>query len=253
MSSNGHDVESILGTVHAGAWVRLADRRIFFAHQSVGSNMLSGVAELVARRPVVKLRILELAEGSVLDGPALAHAAIGANRDPSSKIKAFADRLHSGIGARADIAVLKLCYADVEAGSQPERLFDHYANIMDELARAFPRVVLGHMTVPLMAAQRGPKALAKRLLGRRPWGHEDNERRGVYNRLMREVYGRDGRLFDIAAIESRRPDGSAELVRCNGRSHQALAPCYTDDGGHLGPLGRATVGSEMLLWLAKLA
>jgi hypothetical protein len=108
------------------------------------------------------------------------------------------------------------------------------------------------VTTPLMRVQSGPKALLKRLLGRSPGRYGGNFARERFNDLMRQAYGGREPLFDLAAIESTRPDGRREVIRSGGRSAHALVPAYTADNAHLNELGRRRVAEELLVFLARL-
>jgi len=71
---------------------------------------------------------------------------------------------------------------------------------------------------------------------------------------MRQEYQENGNLFDIAEIESTLPDGSKVTYDYMGNTYYALAPQYTNDGGHLNEAGRRiVVAQQLLLFLARLA
>jgi hypothetical protein len=242
----------VLDEVPQGAWDRLGQRRIYFGHQSVGYNILAGAAELLGRLPGARLRIEESASPSALDTPGLVHSQNGANFDARSKLRAFAAHMDAGAGERADVAFFKLCYVDVDHRSDVPALFDEYRREMEALSRRHPRVRFLHVTTPLTALPGGAKNAVKRLLGRPVWGSEHNVRRAEYNSSLVQEYG-PASVFDLAAVESRGPAGDAAIFRHAGREHKALHPALTDDGGHLGPVGRTAAGAAFLRWLAEAA
>ena len=118
---------------------------------------------------------------------------------------------------------------------------------------ANPRTTFVHVTLPLTTAQSGWKALAKRLVGRAPYGTIENVRREQYNALMRRAYAGREPLFDLARIESTAPDGSAVTVAWDGTVAPAMAAAYTDDGGHLNEKGRLVAARALLAVLAHAA
>jgi len=215
----------------------VARRRIFFGHQSVGFNILEGVAELSARARV-PLRIAEVSRS--LDGAAgsLLHAAVPENGNPGLKLESFARLLDSAASPGVDVALLKFCFVDFGKDTDAKALFARYQAAIAALRARHPGTVFVHATVPLTAVQRGFKALVKKAIGRAPYGIEEDVRREEYNALLRRAYlGREP-VYDIARIESLAPDGKAETVEWNGRAVPALFPGYTEDGGHLNRDGR---------------
>lgn len=231
------------------AWERLAAARIYFAHNSVGENMLGGLARALAERPEATLRLARWSAGP--PRPGLSHGPIGENERPLAKLRDFERVMAEGVGQGADWAVFKFCYADLTAGGDPEALFASYRQAMNELGGKWP-VGLVHMTMPLTSPQTGPKAWAKTLLGKSPRGYADNAVRQRFNDLLRAAYAGQAPLFDLAALESSRPDGSRVLVAHDGRLVEALNPDFTDDGGHLNEVGARFVAEAFLRFLAGL-
>lgn len=244
---------SSLDRIPERSWAALADTRIYFGHQSVGDNILAGMTQIMRSRPVIRLRIMESADPRSLAEPVLAHSHLGSNGSPESKIRAFADVMRAGAGARAQVAMFKLCYADIESHTDPAAVFETYKQTLDELERDFPRVQFAHFTVPLTMIPRGPKSVVKRLFGKPLWGYEQNLRRESYNERIRTTYGPRKRLIDVAEFEANFPDGTTEFFTWQGRKCRALAPTFTEDGGHLGTVGRVAVARGMLSWLATNA
>ena len=69
---------------------------------------------------------------------------------------------------------------------------------------------------------------------------------------MRNAYRGREPVFDLATIESTRPDGRREAIRAGSRSGYALVPAYTSDNSHLNEQGRRRVAEELLVFLARL-
>ncbi len=226
----------------------LSRRAVFFGHQSVGRNLLDGLAEL-ARGAGVPVRIVEAADAGAIGPGTFGHAAVGQNGDPASKLDAFARALPPG--RDPDLALVKLCYVDVTASTDVSALFARWEAAIEALEAAHPRTTFVVVTVPLTTVQTGPKALAKRLLGRAPYGELENARREELNALLREAARRRARpLFDLARVESRRPDGVAQTFALGAKRVPALFGGYTDDGGHLVGDGRLRAARELVSVLA---
>lgn len=233
---------------------RLARERIYFGHQSVGANLLQGVAELAAEERV-PLRIVRADRASDVPPASFGHTFVPENGAPLEKLRNFGAALGS---ASVDVALLKFCYVDIEADTDVKALFAAYRQTLAELRKSHPATVFVHVTLPLTSEQEEGwkarwKALARRLLGRPPAGMVENERREEYNRMLREAYAGREPLFDLARIESTAQDGTPVRERWRGLAAPALAPGYTDDGGHLNVEGRRRAARELIAVLAAAA
>jgi hypothetical protein len=225
----------------------LATKRIYFAHQSVGANILQGMGELATREDV-PLRIAQVPRAAQVPSGTFGHFFVPENGAPLEKLANFKAAL--GADSGIDIALIKFCYVDIDAGTDAAALFAHYQASIAELRAENPHTVFVHVTLPLTTVQTGPKALAKRLLGRAPYGTIENVRREQYNTLMRAAYAGHEPLFDLARLESHAPDGTAVNVAWGGSVAPAMASAYTDDGGHLNERGRDLAARELIRVLA---
>lgn len=225
--------------------------RIFFGHQSVGGNVLDGLAAFEQfGLPLVDIRETNDLPG----GSALLHTYVGRNVHPDEKVEDFATILRSELGASVDVAFLKFCYVDIDGPSwDGEKVFNLYMDEMRKLEDELPDTTLAYLTMPLMTPGRSLKDVAKRILGRPTSRREGNIERNRFNELLREAKGDSGRLFDIAAIEATRPDGIRETIRIEGEAYDVMYRGYTSDGGHLNDVGKALVARELILFLSELA
>ncbi|HNT37273.1 MAG TPA: hypothetical protein PKH07_19935, partial [bacterium] len=185
----------------------------------------------------------------------LAHALIGRNLDPESKIIEFTRVMESGLGEKVDIAFFKFCFVDFGQTSNPEAIFTSYCNAMDSLNARFPRVTFMHVTVPLCGPAKKAKGMlkasVKRLIGRPPVLAE-NLVRSRYNALLRERFSGKEPLFDLALYESTDLEGLQHYGLRSGQEVPLLVCSYTDDGGHLNATGRRHVAEQLLIQLANL-
>lgn len=204
--------------------------RLFFGHQSVGRDLLAGIAELdPAWKAVSTTRPDTLPPGSVAEAP------LGTNGDPASKDRAFlaiVRRMRPG-----DVAFYKYCYADFDESTDVAQLFRRYVATLEEAARSGVRVFA--VTAPLTAPEPAWKRWAKRLL-RRPTENDRNARRTDFNRRLR-LHFRQGGVLDLARLESTRAEGSRCIATVRGRPVEFLDPDSTHDGAHLNEEGRRRV------------
>ncbi len=197
---------------------------VVFGHQSVGGNLLEGLAALADEDG--ERWGIERAEdpGAEWFGEhdGLGDFYVGENEDPMRKIADFRERLTGDVGGAVDVAMFKLCYVDLpEEGSQPKKVFEAARKAIEEVEKRHPKLDVVWWTCPIETG--------------------GNRARNEYNRLVRS-YCRENLkpLFDIADIES---DGKGDTMREE----------YTDDGGHLNEDGRARVARAFWWLLASLA
>jgi hypothetical protein len=243
--------ESVLDRVPSERWIALAGKRIFFGHQSVGINLLDGIREITASRPTITLTIAETRDPRAFGGGGvLGHAKVGKNRQPALKISDFRSVIDGPVGERLDIAILKLCYVDVMADADVEGLARQYIDMIKAERQARPAVRFVAMTIPLTSVRSGLKESVMARLGRGATDFQDNAARHRLNEILRGALTEPGALFDLAAAESTYPDGRLNVVSRDGMSVPAMIPDYTDDGGHLGAVGRKAVCQRLLAFLA---
>jgi hypothetical protein len=218
----------------------LGRSRLFFAHMSVGYNILSGVNAVYADHATPALPVVDVSVDDPLpaasSSPVVISTEIGRNGDPLGKLRNFDSMLRSGLAAQIDVAIIKFCYVDVVHGTDVDALFATYRSTLDALERDFPEVTFLHSTVPLTVGPRSLKDHVKVLLGR-----DHNAYRQRYNALIRQTYG-PNRLFDLAAVESTAPDGSASAV---------LQDEYSSDGEHLNERGSQLAARSLIRLLAE--
>ena len=226
-------------------WKSVTQKRILFGHQSVGNNILAGVRHL-AKEAGVKLHVTE--SRSAMTDFGITHFKIGQNEDPRSKIKDFADTLRVYKGQNVDIALMKLCYIDIKKDTDVKKLAEDYISSLSSLSNQYPNTTFIAVTTPITTVQHGPKAWIKYLTGQTPSGYIENYRRHQFNDILRNVYSRQGRLFDLAKIEA---EGNSKY-QYQGHPLEILNPVISSDGGHLNSLGERLVAARMLKFIATL-
>jgi len=237
-------------------WAKLAEKRIFFGHQSVGYNIVDGITDIINERDYIKLNIVEAREPSAMDEPVFAHSQVGMNTKPFSKIERFVEIMDSGVGSKVDIAFFKFCYVDIMRYSNPQEIFDGYSAAMTELKDRYPNTKFLHVTVPIRSVPKGAKRYLKqtvKLIIGKPGFFEDNMMRLRYNDLLNNAYSKTGFFFDLALIESVNASGFGCYALKGTEKISVMAPEYTEDGGHLNSLGRKKAAEQLLVILAEIA
>lgn len=231
----------------------LSLRSYFFAHQSVGRNLLDGLRMLMAENPAIKLSILESELVEHLVPGALLHANVGKNRFPETKVEQYQRALDGGLGNKVDVAFLKFCYVDLNREGDATQLFANYQSAVEKLKSNYPNTTFVHFTLPLKTVPGGIKTTIKNLIGREVPEQMDNVRRGEYNTLLRTGYSGKEPVFDIAHFESVDPNtGASSSFELNGVRYEAMAPVNTDDGGHLADSGKRWLAEQFVVFLANL-
>jgi hypothetical protein len=237
-------------------WEKLADKKIYFGHQSVGYNMIDGITDIINERDDIRFNIVESSESSVFDRPVFAHSQVGRNMDPVSKIKGFIDVMDGGVGEKADIAFFKFCYVDIMRDSNPQEIFNLYGEALEELKKRYPETKFLHITTPLRSAPKGIEKNLKqsiKLLIGKPGILDDNIKRERYNELLRNAYSKTDGLFDLALFETVNLNGFRCYAVNGGEKVHVMVPEYTEDGGHLNNLGRKKIAEQLLISLAEMA
>jgi len=240
-------------------WEKLAAKRIYFGHQSVGHNIIDGIVTIMKSNPAIRLNIRETKDVSAFNNGVFAHSPNGENGKPKSKIDAFVKTMDSGLAKRIDSAFFKFCYVDFNKDTDISDLFRYYSMAMDAMKKKYPEVIFLHMTVPLttegelLGIKTRLKEQVKMIMGRETELQQSidaNIKRNEFNILLRKKYG-SRYIIDLEQFESTNPDGALYTGAKGGVKHNLMVPAYTYDGGHLNDLGKMVVADRFLTRLAK--
>jgi len=230
----------------------VANKKVFFGHQSVGENILHGLSLVDSDRGIKVIDIKDSA-GKYRDISGFYHAKIGNNRSPESKINGFEKLVETYFNGDLDVAFLKLCYVDVTRDTAIAELFSHYQSALKRLKEKFPDIVFVHFTVPLTVSNTTWKTQLKQVLGQEDiWEYADNIKRNQYNQMVFEEYMGEEPIFDIATLEATHSDRSKEIFNIKGQDYHAMAKENSSDGGHLNDSGSKRVILPLIDLLAKL-
>ncbi len=240
----------LLRSLDQEKWDKLAQKKIYFGHQSVGYNIIDGMKDIIEKVTMIRLDVKKVGEQIDVRKNGFYHFEVGNNTDPVSKIDDFKKRVEAGNADKADILFFKFCYVDIGANSDVNDIFRKYSSVMDYLAAKYPQKIFLYFTVPLTSIPKGPKAIISKLLWKVSTSENENVKRNDFNRLVKERY--KGRVFDLAKYESLCPNGNvAGFTGKNKTTCPALCDEYTDDGGHLKPGARIIIAAQFLKFLAE--
>ncbi len=231
----------------------VADKRIFFGHQSVGKNIIKGIQELSQEAGIDDVTIIEYQPSMQLpEHGFLLHAAVGENTKPVSKCLDFQNIINQDLAGKIDIALLKFCYIDINEESDVDELFERYRNILDTLKADHPAITFVHVTAPLRHSEKGAGIWVREMLGKPNRSKLANMKRHQFNELLRSNYNNEP-IFDLEASESTYSDGSQNTFSYNdGKDYPNLIGAYTYDGGHLTETGRKKVAADFIRSLANI-
>ena len=239
------------GTENVGAIIeKVSNSKIYFGHQSVGKNILSGIQHW-EEKTGLNLKKVESKDFSSVKNIPLVHFRIGSNRDPHSKIDEFV-KLVDQIPAEGNpLAFFKFCYVDINENTNVDLLFEYYKEKMLYLKETYPHISFVVWTVPVTGIQKGPKALVKKMLGREHTGRTDNVVRNHFNTRIHDELSGIFPVFDLAAIESSSPEGLPVTYSLKGSDYSCMPDYYTYDLGHLNDFGAKTLSYNLLAFLAE--
>jgi hypothetical protein len=229
-----------------------ASVRVYFGHQSVGGNIMDGLADLQRQIGKPVIQVGELGALSVSPGQGvLLHTKVGENGKPDSKCEDFRRILDDKLSGQVDVALFKFCYIDFSDTTDVDAIFATYARTMDDLKQRHPEITFIHVTAPLRTVDRGFGVWAREMLGRRNRTKLANVSRNEFNRRLAEKYSADP-IYDLARVMSTYPDGRRESFEIDGKTFYSLVPAYTDDGGHLNTVGRSYAAAELIRSIATV-
>jgi hypothetical protein len=248
-----------IADIPQSAWDRLAEKKIYFGHHSVGKNIIEGLNEILEQHPNIKLNIIKAkTAGQTLQQPGFYEGGVGRNFHPMTKIESFREKIDNGYGASADIAFFKFCFVDFNPNTDIETLFKAYSTTLDELSKKYPQTTFAAVTAPLSCYAPGLRGVKKRIktfiktiIGK--VNTYDFSSANRFNELLLQKYTGKIPVFDLARVESTKPDGTRVIKEKNGTKNYELVPMYTTDGGHLNKRGKQVVAEQFLLFLVELA
>lgn len=247
-----------LKDVPESKWQKLAQKKVFFGHQSIGDNIIAGIEDIMKTNPSIKMNIIQLKESPRTNSGSLIHDGdIGENGLPEKKIEHFTTVLNDRLPNEVDIAFMKFCFLDINAKTDLDKVLTTYSDNIRMLQVENPKTKFVHFTIPLLRKQKknGIKSWINKMLGKKDDGffaNEHNIARNKYNQRLINQYNDKEAIFDIAGIESTFADGTRCSFKNDDNIYYSLVPDYTHDGGHLNENGRSIVAEQLLLLLVNM-
>lgn len=228
---------------------KIKDKKIVFAHHSVGGNLLDGI-ESLAKEVGVKFSVDNLESVSLGNQNAFIEFTPGKNQQPYTKVDGFVEQLEKlNQEFIPDVAFMKFCFIDFSPETNVDKVFNYYKKNIEKLKNKKSRTLFVHFTVPLMESPNDIKSRIKRFLGRDVWVDTSNVTRAKFNELLFKSFPNDP-IFDIAKFESTRLDGNRQTFSYKGKTYYSLISEYTDDGSHLNKFGQRFVALEFVKFIA---
>lgn len=229
---------------------QVSDLKVYFGHQSVGFNILGGV-EAWNRESGASLEVIESRDFSSVSAVPFVHFRIGSNGDFRGKVDDFVTLMQQVPVGENPVAFFKFCYVDVTAETDVKAEYEYYREKMLYLKDKYPTIRFIACTVPYTAVQTGVKATVKKVVGKVPYGYQDNVKRQEFNQRVLSDFKGIMPVFDLGGLESTRPDGSIETYSFNGETYPCMPDIYRTDYGHLNDFGARTISFNLLEFLAK--
>ncbi|MCL2067744.1 MAG: hypothetical protein FWG99_09805 [Treponema sp.] len=197
----------------------VAALKVFFAHASVGENTLFGLNRSVSEITVYNAPRWAHENGLMhylnvtingLDHPAIVGYDMGPlNMYPETKMTVFESAMDDIVQNNVDIAFMKFCPLDIQGTingyANEAAMFTAYSEMIARLKVKHPDVFFVHATLPLY----------------RDGNNWQNPNREIFNGWLRDTYGE--LVFDVAAIESIRSDGTTAVGVTVANGHKVLA------------------------------
>lgn len=230
----------------------LQGKRVFFAHQSVGADLIKTINKMFTIANLSPPKIQEIDLESDIPDQGILHMIIGENRRPLSKIQEFEKTLNSNKLPTPDIAALKLCYVDILGQETPEEIFTAYDEMTSRIKRNHPSLILIHFTMPLMAKQTILEKLRSLITGSPLTRNSENILRCRFNQLINNRYQNNEIVFDIAKLESTSPKKTTCTFKSQRIAYSCLCRIYTTDGGHLNTMGNLKIAKSFLTLITSI-
>jgi hypothetical protein len=204
----------------------VAQLKIYFAHASVGGNILDGMKALnsadSAKYPLIQQSSRDKPPATTNKGTIYEYAR--GNPDWPVKISSFATYIKNGWNdPKVNLVMNKFCYID------PQADWMTYRDSMVALEAQYPGTKFIYWTMPLM-----------------PTADSDEVLRSKFNQNLRDWMATQNNkfFFDLADIEAWTPDGQIQTFTDKGATYQKLFAAYSSDEGHLNDAGakRAATG-----------
>lgn len=223
--------------------------RVLFGVQSVGADIVKGVAPALKQAHQPKTKVMSWTEALKTRGPVFATAKIGKNGNSTSKLRAFAALVNDAPRDSVNVALMAFNYQDVTAETDIDALLQKYQATMESVEQANPDIAFLYTTVPVTGANSWRSTDAGLIKGLRDvdqpvW--QDNIARERLNTIIRDRYAGTGRLFDIAALQAQLSGDQVCAKKQGNEWYYVMNPALSSDGKGLNASGSQRIATELL-------
>ncbi len=194
----------------------IAQRSYFFAHASVGDNIVNGFnlwhADNATSFPLIVVNEDDVPSNTITRSTqGMLYNYSRGNPGYTQKIDLFESCITNGWGIRVRVVMNKFCYIDHDGD------WTAYRDSMVSLEQSYPDTLFIYATMPITI-----------------WSTADNIAINNFNNNLRQwISTQHGKyLYDIADIEAYNPDGVQQTFSSGGATYQKLWTGYSSDGGH---------------------
>lgn len=243
--------EPSLKNVSAAQWDMISQKRIYWGHRSIGSNIINGIRDLVQKYPQIKVKISRPEDGIRADEGCVIHYRVGQQASPETIALDF--MALSDTAVQRDIDFVLAGFTPFYGEKDMDGILSDYKAAVGFLKKKYPDTIFIHETFPLLHSETTWKTRIKKILGRSgTWEYARNIRINEFNKRLREAYLDKEPFFDIAKIQSTLPDGSRSVFTLAGERYYHMVRDYTYDNYHLNEKGREIVARHLLSLLVSL-
>lgn len=210
--------------------------KIFFAHASIGNNMIDGIKALhdfdAAKYPLIAVKEDGTPPEKTIDG--YLYEYYRGNPCWTEKLNIYKTYTVNGWRYPAiNISMNKLCAIDEEA------IWETYLDSMLAIEAAYPDTIFVYFTIPYFTNTRDSYS---------------NTLSNIFNNKLRSWIARQNNkvLFDIADIEAWSPTGVHQTFADNGIIYETLYDGFTDDGIHLNASASQRVATGLYSLFGKI-
>lgn len=209
-------------------------QKVFFAHASIGANIMQGFADLHNANPL-EYPLAQVSSGATPPATTVNGTIYEYDRgNPgwAAKISSFETYVGNGWQyPEINIDMNKLCAIDQDAD------WMSYCNSIAKLEVKYPTTKFVYFTIPYMTTN-----------------DSDNVLRNEYNQNLRNwIATQSGKiLFDIANIEAWSPNGVHQTFTNNGITYETLFSGYSSDGVHLNTDGGERMATGLYSLFGKI-
>lgn len=252
--SEGNENKNIIPVsikdVSISKWKKLAQKKIYFGHRSVGNNIMDGIKDLMKKNQQIRLNIVKPDDQTNNNTGFFMHSMINQNASPQSISEGY-QKLIEPIGENIDIVLLR--FTPFYGKKEMNEILADYKGAFKKLQKKYPGTIIVHNSFPLNQSRTTWKTWIKKIIGEKEiWEYDQNIIVNEFNMLLRDEYDGKEPFFDLAKFQSTFADGRRSTFTKEGKKYFHTVPAYTYDGTHLNEKGRKMIAKQLLLLLISI-